>query len=355
MIFQDNIIKQYLKNVYFIAGTPCGGKTTVSRALAKKYGIPVYDIDEHFPEHQAMSDAVSQPAMNKNFRDADEFFGRSVAEYKAWLLQNTREQLDFVLLDLMRLSKDQIVLCDCHLTLEQAAQFTDAAHVAFMLKKPENLDHQGFSDFIHSATDFEAAKATCNETLLSLNAKYYEDVKASRYFYVDRADGLSVDETVARTAKHFGFERLTQIVRVEKDTPFAEEFLQFVENCSWTEVRDHIAGLIRNWEFTDWETMFAAVQDGKIVGMASLLKTDYYPLPEIFPWVSCVFVEKEFRGDRISGKLIDAANRYAKEQGFTKTYIPTEYTGLYERYGYTYVKDIVNYGGGTDRLYVKEL
>ena len=363
MIFQDNIIRQYLKNVYFIAGTPCGGKTTVSRELAKKYGIPVYDIDERFPEHQAMSDPASQPAMNKSFRDADEFFGRSVAEYKAWLLQNTREQLDFVLLDLMRISKDQIVLCDCHLTLEQEAQITDPGHVAFMLKKPENLvdeycnrpDHQGFSDFIHSATDFEKAKATCNETLLSLNAKYYEDVKASGYFYVDRADGLSVDETVALTAKHFGFDRLMQIVKVEKDTPFAAEFLRFVENCSWTEVRDHIAGLVRDWQFTDWETMFAAVKDGKIVGMASLLKTDYYPLPEIFPWVSCVFVEKEYRGERISGALIDAANSYAKEQGFTKTYIPTEYTGLYERYGYTYVKDIVNYGGGTDRLYVKEL
>ena len=368
MIFQDNIIKQYLKNVYFIAGTPCGGKTTVSRALAKKYNIPVYDIDERFPEHQAMSDPASQPAMNKDFRDADEFFGRSVEEYKAWLLQNTREQLDFVLLDLMRMSKDQIVLCDCHLTLEQAAQVTDPGHVAFMLRKPVNLvdeycnrpDHQGFSDFIHSATDFEAAKATCNETLMSLNEKYYEDVKASGYFFVDRGDGLSVEETVALTAKHFGLEVPVaagglSVVRVEKDTPFAQEFLHFVENCSWTEVRDHIAGLIRNWEFTDWETMFAAVKDGKIIGMASLLKTDYYPLPEIFPWVSCVFVEKEFRGDRISGKLIDAANRYAKEQGFTKTYIPTEYTGLYERYGYTYVKDIVNYGGGTDRLYEKEL
>ena len=373
MIFQDNIIKQYLKNVYFIAGTPCGGKTTVSRALAKKYGIPVYDIDERFPEHQAMSDPESQPAMNKEFRNADEFFGRSVEEYKAWLLKNTREQLDFVLLDLMRMSKDQIVLCDCHLTLEQAAQITDPAHVAFMLKKPENLvdeycnrpDHQGFSDFIHSATDFEKAKATCNETLLSLNAKYYEDVRASEYFWLDRADGRSVEENAALTAKHFGFDEIFKnadaaaedvaIVKVDRDTPLAAEFLHFVENCSWTEVRDHIAGLIRNWEFTDWETMFAAVRDGRIVGMASLLKTDYYPLPEIYPWVSCVFVEQEFRGNHISGRLIDAANRYAKEQGFTKTYIPTEYTGLYERYGYTYVKDIVNYGGGTDRLYAKEL
>lgn len=368
MIFQDNIIKQYLKNVYFIAGTPCGGKTTVSRALAKKYGIMVYDIDERFDEHQTMSDPVSQPAMNRNFRDADEFFGRSVEEYKAWLLKNTREQLDFVLLDLMRLSQNQKVLCDCHLTLEQAATVTDPSRIAFMIKKPVNLveeycnrpDHQGFSNFIHSATDFEAAKKTCNETLMSLNEKYYEDVKASGYFFVDRGDGLSVEETVALTAKHFGLEVPVaagglSVVRVEKDTPFAQEFLHFVENCSWTEVRDHIAGLIREWKFTDWETMFAAVKDGRIVGMASVLKTDYYPLPEIFPWVSCVFVEKPYRGQRISEKLIDAANRYAKEQGFTRTYIPTEHKGLYERYGYTYVKDIVNYGGGTDRLYVKNL
>ena len=368
MIFQDNIIKQYLKNVYFIAGTPCGGKTTVSRALAKKYGIMVYDIDERFDEHQAMSDPVSQPAMNRNFRDADEFFGRSVEEYKAWLLQNTREQLDFVLLDLMRLSQNQKVLCDCHLTLEQAATVTDPSHIAFMIKKPVNLveeycnrpDHQGFSNFIHSATDFEAAKKTCNETLMSLNEKYYEDVKASGYFFVDRGDGLSVEETVALTAKHFGLEVPVaagglSVVKVEKDTPFAQEFLHFVENCSWTEVRDHIAGLIREWKFTDWETMFAAVKDGRIVGMVSVLKTDYYPLPEIFPWVSCVFVEKPYRGQRISEKLIEAANRYAKEQGFMKTYIPTEHKGLYERYGYTYVKDIVNYGGGTDRLYVKNL
>ena len=373
MIFQDNIIKQYLKNVYFIAGTPCGGKTTVSRALAKKYDIPVYDIDERFPEHQAMSDPAFQPAMNRDFRDADEFFGRSVEEYKAWLLQNTREQLDFILLDLMRLSQDRPIFCDCHLTLEQAAMVTDPSHIAFMIKKPVNLvdeycnrpDHQGFSDFIHSATDFEAAKATCNETLMTLNAKYYEDVKASGYFYVDRGDGLSVEETVARTAAHFGLEipgagaegaadELT-IIKVDKDTPFAKEFLHFVENCTWTEVRVHIAGLVRDWKFTDWETMFAAVKDGRIIGMASVLKEDYYPLPDIFPWVSSVFVEKPYRGQRFSEKLIEKANAYAKEQGFTKTYIPTEFTGLYERYGYRYLKDIVNYGGGTDRLYVKDL
>ena len=146
-----------------------------------------------------------------------------------------------------------------------------------------------------------------------------------------------------------------QILKVDKNTSFADDFLHFAENCSWTEVRDHIAALIRNWEFSDWETMFAAVADGRIVGMASILKTDYYPMPEIFPWISCVFVETEYRGLRISEKLIAYAEEYAKQQGFKKAYIPSEHTGLYEKYGYTYVKDIVNYGGGTDRLYAKEL
>ena len=78
MIFQDNIIKEYLKNVYFVTGTPCGGKTTISRELAKRHNLLVYDMDEKFESHQQVSNAAFQPAMNKKFKDADEFFGRTV-------------------------------------------------------------------------------------------------------------------------------------------------------------------------------------------------------------------------------------------------------------------------------------
>jgi len=85
----------------------------------------VYDIDEQFENHQKISNAMYQPAMNKVFKDADEFFVRTVEEYKQWLIDNTREQLDFVLLDLIRLSQNQIVLCDCHLTVEQAGILED--------------------------------------------------------------------------------------------------------------------------------------------------------------------------------------------------------------------------------------
>ena len=145
------------------------------------------------------------------------------------------------------------------------------------------------------------------------------------------------------------------IQKVDKDTELADELRNFVSNFSWLEVKDHTVRLIENWEFDQWETPFAAILNGEVVGIATLMKSDYYPLPEIYPWVSTLFVTEKYRGNRISEELIRFANQYAKEIGFTKTYIPTEHVGLYEKYGYHYVQDIVNYGNGVDRLYVKDL
>lgn len=151
--------------------------------------------------------------MNKVFKDADEFFGRTVEEYKKWLIDNTREQLDFVLLDLIRLSQNQIVLCDCHLTMEQAEKFTEASRIVFLIKEPSNLvddycnrpDHQGFSDFINSTSDTEQAKVLCKATLRSLNEKSYKDIKDSDYYWIERTPNSTVDETVEKVGRHFGF------------------------------------------------------------------------------------------------------------------------------------------------------
>lgn len=145
------------------------------------------------------------------------------------------------------------------------------------------------------------------------------------------------------------------IQKVDKDTELRKDLLDFVENFSWVEVKDHTVQLVRNWEFKEWETPFVATVGDRIVGMATIMKSDYYPLPDIYPWISTLFVSEACRGRRISAKLIDFANAYAKEIGFHKTYIPTEHIGLYEKYGYSYIRDIVNYGNGVDRLYAKEL
>lgn len=146
-----------------------------------------------------------------------------------------------------------------------------------------------------------------------------------------------------------------QIVKVEKGSENAAALLEFVRHFSWVDVQEHMTEKLEAWDFTDWEAAFAAKDGEKIVGMAYLLKTDYYPLPEIFPWVTCLFVSEEVRGRGLCGQLIDCANRYAASLGFARTYIPTEHTGVFEKYGYRFLREITNYGGGVDRLLAKEL
>ena len=362
MVLQDNVLKAYLKNVYFITGTACGGKSTAARALAQKYGLTLYDIDKHFDSHRALSDAVSQPNMNRRFAGADAFFDRPVEEYRQWLIDNTREQWDYVLLDLIRLSQERPVVCDCHMTVEEARRLTDPSRVIFLIRDVSYMiedycnrpDHQGFRDYINSASDPQKAKENCNTVLRTLNEQRIADIKASEYRWIERTDASRPEDTLRAVEQHFGLTG-PEIRKVDKDTPLARQLIEFVEHFSWEEVKEHTLQNLNNWVFTDWETMFVALVDGKIVGMGSIAKTDYYPLPEIFPWVSCLFVSEDYRGQRISQKLVDYANDYAKSLGFERTYIPSEHVGLYEKYGYTYLKDIVNYGGGVDRLYVKEL
>ena len=146
-----------------------------------------------------------------------------------------------------------------------------------------------------------------------------------------------------------------EIMRVQHGTPLYEQLKAFIRDFSWAEVKEHLLYSLENWECEEWESFFAAVHNGQIIGMASLLKEDYYPLPEIYPWISSIFVSEAYRGQGVCGKMIDCINSYSKKLGFQRTYIPSIHTGLYEKYGYTYLKDIVNYSGETDRLYAKEL
>ena len=128
-------------------------------------------------------------------------------------MNNTREQLEFVLLDLIRLSENKKVLCDCHLTVAQALAFSEPARVVFLIKDPSNLvdeygnrpDHQGFFQYLNSATDIEKAKQTVNITLYELNVNRIEEIKKQFFlFWIERTVDSTVESTLTCVEKHLG-------------------------------------------------------------------------------------------------------------------------------------------------------
>lgn len=204
--------KEQFKNVYFITGTATGGKTTISKALADKYDFLRYDVDVEFDRHKSLSDPINQPYMNKEFKNADEFFLRDKDEYIDWLINNTKEQMEFVLKDIVELSKNQKLVCDLHLNVDEARQIANTNQLVFLIREDNTniiddyinrKSHEGFKNFINSSTNPELAKENCNNVLRELNEKRCRDIRNSEYLYIERNSNSTVEKTLELVEKQF--------------------------------------------------------------------------------------------------------------------------------------------------------
>lgn len=46
---------------------------------------------------------------------------------------------------------------------------------------------------------------------------------------------------------------LLNIQKVDKNTELTNQLIDFVENFSWIEVKEHTLHMIKNWEYKEWE------------------------------------------------------------------------------------------------------
>lgn len=145
-----------------------------------------------------------------------------------------------------------------------------------------------------------------------------------------------------------------EIRKIEKDSIYWNALMDYAENCPWTAGK-HLAYIMRENKFQDWESVFAAIEDNKIIGYCTFMKTDYYPENRYSPWISTLFVDESKRGNRVSLKIIETVIEYAKSKQFSKVYIPSDMTGFYEKYGFEKIDELKNYGGDIDNIFMKEI
>ena len=145
-----------------------------------------------------------------------------------------------------------------------------------------------------------------------------------------------------------------KIEKIDKKSIYFTELINYARTCSWS-AGVHLADLLENDSFIDWESAFAAIIDEHIVGFCTFMKTDYYPNNKYFPWISTIFVDENYRGKRISEHMIETVIQYAKIFPFSYVYIPSDKTGFYEKYGFEKIDELENYGGNVDSIFVKAI
>ena len=139
MKIANNILKHSLKNVYFLVGTACGGKTTASRLLSEKYGFLHFNDNWHedsFKVWQSIIDERYQKrASNRQaVTDWEAYFSRSVAEFLAAGDYNGYDEyLEYAVIELIKLSQTQKVVADVLFPGSLLAEIAEHGRVACML------------------------------------------------------------------------------------------------------------------------------------------------------------------------------------------------------------------------------
>ena len=219
MKIENNILKHYLKNVYFITGTAYAGKSTTVKMLAERYDMVF--CGENY--HSKVSDAVATPDAQpdicflKTLTDWKKFVTRTPEEYERWIYSTSKEAAEFEVAELISISQDRKVIVDTNIPVGILKEISNYNHVAVMLS-PLSMSVDRFFDrsdpekqfllnVIESCEDSKTVMENYRRGLELINGqKHYDEYTNSGFFTVVRQDTQkdTREEICEIIARHFG-------------------------------------------------------------------------------------------------------------------------------------------------------
>lgn len=98
---------------------------------------------------------------------------------------------------------------------------------------------------------------------------------------------------------------------------------------------------------------YLAMAGGKIAGGLGVIENDFHKRKDLAPNVCAVYVEEEYRGQGIAGRLLGYACCDMAERGIGTLYLVTDHISFYERYGWEFLCMVQEEDGeGLSRMYV---
>lgn len=218
MKIENNILKHYLKNVYFITGTAYAGKSTTVKMLAEQYDMIFCGENYHAKISSVVATPELQPDISyiNNIKNWKDFVTRTPEEYERWIYSTGREAAEFEVAELISVAKDKKVIVDTSIPIDILKEISDYDHVAVMLS-PQSMSVERFFDrddpdkqfllsVIDSCDNPEAVMENYRQGLALINSqKHYDEYANSGFFTVVRQESKldTRQEVCDIIAKHF--------------------------------------------------------------------------------------------------------------------------------------------------------
>ncbi|WP_318366588.1 GNAT family N-acetyltransferase [Enterobacter sp.] len=100
---------------------------------------------------------------------------------------------------------------------------------------------------------------------------------------------------------------------------------------------------------------FIALDGEKLLGTVGLWRCDLISRQDLWPWLAALYVDEAARGQGLAGLLQKQVIEYAREQGYAQLHLYSACRDFYERYGWHYIGDGLDYPDTTVHLYRYDL
>lgn len=215
MQINNTYLKHQLKQVYWLTGGPCSGKTTMSKALAENYGFKMMDMD--FPKYRKYLDQEKYDPLKIPYPNMDWqwYFNRPVTEYVQWMLDTGRLTLDFFLIDLIKSSGHQNVVVDCGVEVEYLLPFIEKDHIVACFTTDEEIakkylhrdDHNMIWRCIDQNLENKAeAIENVNKAMIGFSHAIQKSTERLHINTIIRTAELKIEDQLSMVAKHFGLD-----------------------------------------------------------------------------------------------------------------------------------------------------
>lgn len=145
---------------------------------------------------------------------------------------------------------------------------------------------------------------------------------------------------------------MIDIMLITKNDYYYNEVIRYAKKCSW-KAGASLASKMESDYFKDWQRVIVTLVDGHVVGFATIVATDSIENTGYMPFIGYVYVDSNFRGKRLSQKMINEAIKYLKSLGFKKVYIHSGEVGLYEKFGFKEIDKALNKHNELETIYEK--
>ena len=215
----DNLIKHYLRNVYFLNGHSYAGKSTMVKMLAERYGMIACGENYHDAFPREKLSRWKQPGLCyfDTMSGWEEWLNMTPEEHWNWTAQVARECVEVEILELLKLSAGRKkIIVDTNIPVDVLREISDYRHVAIMLCEPPDVcatrffdrddpDKKFMMDQIQRCKDPEATLKNFNSWAL-YHPPVETDWQHTGFFTYTRSDfeNDTREETLQALAAHFG-------------------------------------------------------------------------------------------------------------------------------------------------------